>query len=323
MKKILSIFLCGIISAGILILPANATQNIKGAAKVNTQNTALNIRSSPKSGSTVKAKVSKGSYVTLISKSGSYWYVRYNTTGYGYAHADYLKTATENVKAVKTSSGRLRVRSSASTTGTIKAYLETGTEVPVLSSSNGFSKIIYNGNKTGYVSTSYLVKPESFTGKYSKISLKVPDYKQYDSRWAEVTLGNSGQSIKKIGCATTALAMTESYKAGTNIYPDAMAKKLSYTSGGAVYWPASYNIITDKSNYLNVIYNALKSGKPVIVGAKNSSGGQHYVVVTGIKETDTLTTSSFYINDPGSDTRVTLNQFLAAYPNFYKMMHTK
>ncbi len=323
MKKILSIILCGIIVTGILILPANATQNIKGAAKVNTQSTALNIRSSPKSGSTVKAKVSKGSFVTLISKSGSYWYVRYNTTGYGYAHADYLTTASENVRTVKTSSGRLRVRSSASVDSTVKAYLDTGTEVAVLSSSGSFSKIVYNGNKTGYVSTSYIVKLTSFTGKYGKISLKVPDYKQYDSRWAEVTLGSSGQSIRKIGCVTTALAMTESYKTGTAIYPHAMAKKLSYTSGGAVYWPTSYNIITDKNGYLDVIYNTLKSGKPIIVGAKNSSGGQHYVVVTGVKETDNLTASAFYINDPGSDTRVTLNQFFAAYPNFYKMLYTK
>ena len=67
--------------------------------------------------------------------------------------------------------------------------------------------------------------------------------------------------------------------------------------------------------------NPKLKGKPVIVGAKKSNGGQHYVVVTGVKATNTLTTSSFYINDPGSSTRTTLNQFFSAYPYFYKMLH--
>ncbi len=323
MKKILSLILCTVLLLSVSALPVNSADSINGSAIVNTQSTALNVRSSPKSGSTIKAKLSKNSYVTLINKSGNYWYIRYNTNGYGYAHSDYLKIASQNVKSVKTNSGRLRVRSSASANSTIKDYLSSGTEVSVLSTSGNFSRIVYNGNKTGYVSSGYLVKQHSFTNKYSKISLKVPDYKQYDSRWANVTLGNSGQSIQKIGCATTALAMTESYKTGTTIYPHNMAKKLSYTSGGAVYWPTSYTIITNSSGYLTTIYNSLKAGKPVIVGAKNSYGGQHYVVVTGVKETDTLTTSAFYINDPGSATRVTLNQFFASYPNFYKMLHAK
>ena len=143
----------------------------------------------------------------------------------------------------------------------------------------------------------------------------------YDAAYANVIIGNSGQSIAKIGCATTAIAMLESKRTNTTIYPHNMMKKLSYTSGGAVYWPSNYTQITSSSGYLTKIYNLLEQGKPVIVGAKNSNGGQHYVVVTGVKATNTLTTSSFYINDPGSNTRTTLNQFFSAYPYFYKMLH--
>jgi hypothetical protein len=102
-----------------------------------------------------------------------------------------------------------------------------------------------------------------------------------------------------------------------------MAKKLSYTSGGAVYWPTNYSIITSSEGYLEKIYNALQSGKPVIVGAKKSNGSQHYVVVTGVNATSTLTNASFIINDPGSSTRTTLAQFFAAYPNYYKMLYVK
>ena len=306
----------------LMVLPSTAA-DIVGAGRVNTKNSSLNVRSAPSSSASIKTRLPMGSYVTLISKTGSYWYVRYNTSGYGYCHANYIYSVSTAVRQVKTTSGSLRVRSAPSTSASILSYLPSGTLVTVHTADNDFAKIIYNGNKTGYVSTDYIIKPQSFTGNYNAISLKVPDYKQTDSRWANVTLGSSGQSIGKIGCATTALAMTESYRTGTTIYPNAMAKKLSYTSGGAVYWTTNYTIITSSSGYLQKIYDSLKIGKPIIVGAKNSYGGQHYVVVTGVKSCDTLTPSAFYINDPGSNTRITLNQFFSAYPNFYKMLYAK
>lgn len=323
LKRILCLTMTVIILCSIFILPSKAYSSILGAGRVSTQSSALNVRSSPSPTATVKTTLPRNSYVTLISKSGSFWYVQYNSFGYGYCHQNYIYQVTSRIMQVKTSGGRLRVRSSASASAPVSDYITSGILVSVHTTSGDFAKIIYDGGKTGYVSSAYLVKPDSFTAKYSAIKLNVPDFKQTDSRWANVTLGSSGQTIAKIGCATTALAMTESYRTGTIIYPNAMAKKLSYTSGGAVYWPSSYNVVTSASGYLTVIYNALKNGKPVIVGAKNSYGGQHYVVVKGIKQCDTLTASAFYINDPGSTSRTTLNQFFSAYPTFYKMLYVK
>ncbi len=325
MKKTISILMAMVLSLTLLPFTGkvNAAEKIYGAGKVSTNSTALNVRSSAAGTSTVKAKLSKGSYVTLISKSGKYWKVQYSSSGYGYCHSDYITTASTNVKTIKTTSGRLRVRSAASTSSTVKAYLSSGTQVTVLSTSGNFSKIVYNGTKTGYVSSGYLsnVSGTTSNNSYNAVKLNVPSFKQTDSRWANVTLGSSGQTIGRIGCATTAIAMLESYRTGTTIYPNTMAKKLSYTSGGAVYWPSHYTVITSSSGYLSKIYNLLKAGKPVLIGAKKSNGSQHYVVITGVKATAALTTSSFYINDPGSDTRTTLNQFFSVYPNFYKMMH--
>ena len=324
MKKTISILMAMVLSLSLLPFTENAkaAEKIYGAGKVSTTSTALNVRSSASGTATVKAKLSKDSYVTLVSKNGNYWRVQYSASGYGYCHADYIKASSTKVRTVKTTSGRLRVRSSASGSATVKDYLSSGTQVTVLSTSGSFSRILYNGTKRGYVSSSYLttdtVTPDS---SYKAIKLSVPSYKQTDSRWANVTLGSSGQTIGRIGCATTAIAMLESYRTGTTIYPNAMAKKLSYTSGGAVYWPSHYNIITSSSGYISKIYNLLKAGKPVLIGAKKSNGSQHYVVITGVKATSSLTTSAFYINDPGSNTRTTLNQFFAEYPNFYKMMH--
>ncbi len=324
MRKSISIFLALTMCLSVFMYSpkAHAATAIKGAGKVTTSSTALNVRSSSSTSSTVKTTLKKNSYVTLISKSGDFWRVQYSASGYGYCHTKYITSASTTVRTVKTTSGRLRVRSSASSTATVKAYLSSGTQVTVLSSSGSYSKIVYKGTETGYVHSDYL-KAIGTSTSYNAIKLSVPDFKQTDSRWANVTLGSSGQTIGRIGCATTALAMTESHRTGTTIYPHQMAKKLSYSSGGAVYWPTTYNIITNNSGYLAKIYTALKSGKPVIVGAKKSNGSQHYVVVTGVKATDTLTTSAFYINDPGSTTRTTLNQFFAAYPTFYKMLYVK
>lgn len=322
MKKIISgalaIILCFSLNA--FIPKGNAAAKIQGAGRVNTVSSGLNIRSSPSQSATVKTSAPKNSYITLLSKSGNYWYVEYKNGKYGYCHKDYVKIISENVKSVKTSNGRLRVRSSASTNSSIIAYLSSGSLVTVISQSGNFSRVLYNGNSLGYVHSDYLNSLSSETA-YKSIKLNVPNYKQTDSRWANVTLGSSGQSIAKIGCATTALAMTESYRTSSKIYPDNMAKKLTYTSGGAVYWPSNYKTITSSSGYLSKIYSLLKEGKPVILGCKKANGSQHYVVITGVKAVDSLTTSAFYINDPGSNSRTTLNQFISVYPTFYKILH--
>ena len=39
-------------------------------------------------------------------------------------------------------------------------------------------------------------------------------------------IGSSGKTIAQIGCATTGIAMLESYRTGSNIYPDAMSRKI-------------------------------------------------------------------------------------------------
>ena len=134
-------------------------------------------------------------------------------------------------------------------------------------------------------------------------------------------IGNSGKTIAQIGCVTTGIAMMQSYRTGTTVYPDAMSKKLSYNSSGSVYWPSDYIVTTSSAGYLSRIYELLREGKPVLIGAKNSSGGQHWVVVTGFSGGDTLTASGFTINDPGSASRTNLQQFLNSYPNFYKYFH--
>ena len=148
----------------------------------------------------------------------------------------------------------LNVRSGAGTSYGIIGWINAGEYVVALSSSGTWKKILYEGSQVGYASGNYL------SSGTSSIALSVPSYKQTDSRWASSQIGTSGRTISDIGCSTVALAMSESYRTGTTIYPDAMSKRISYTSGGAVYWPSNYTAYT-ASDYLSVIYNLLKSGK--------------------------------------------------------------
>lgn len=321
MRKFTSFILALILILGALSIPMSssaATASSK-AGIVSVTSGKLNVRSSASTSSTVVSSLSKGSYVTLMSKSGNWWRVEYANGKYGYCHSNYITTVSGTPATVKITSGSLNVRSGAGTSYSKIASLYKDKIVIVLGASGSWSKILFNGTKTGYVSTQYLSTSTSST--YSKVSLSVPSFKQTDSRWANVKIANSGKTIAQIGCATTAISMMESYRTGTTIYPDAMSKKLSYSSSGNVYWPSNYTAVTSSSGYLSGIYAKLKAGKPVLFGAKKSSGTQHWVVITGYTGGSSLTAAGFTINDPGSKSRTTLQHLLNEYPTFYKYFY--
>lgn len=321
MKKFVTSFVVTVAAAILFIIPitSHAATASSRAGIVSLSSGYLNVRSGSSTSSPILATLSSGTLVTLESKSGSWWQVEYSDGRYGYCHADYIKEFSSSPAAVNVGYGNLNLRSGPGTSYQRIGALPGGEIVLVLSQANGWSRILHSGNKLAYVSSQYLSGSlSSTTARYSAVSLSVPNYKQTDSRWANVRIGSYGQTISKIGCATTAIAMMESFRTGTTIYPSAMAKKLSYTASGNVYWPSHYTAVTSSSGYLSTIYDQLKAGKAVMIGAKNSYGGQHWVVVTGYTGGSSLTASGFTINDPGSNTRTTLAQFFAEYPYFYK-----
>ena len=323
MKKSAALFLiCWIlITVSSVICPVSGHTAAAdfSAGIVVTDGSRLNVRSGAGTASSVITSLDKGSYITLIGRSGAWWKVEYAQGQYGYCHADYIQTVSAAAAAVQTQSGRLNVRNGAGTAYAVVASLEKGETVLILSSANGWSRILYHGVRLGYVSSRYLSQVQ--TAVYSRITLPVPSYKQTDSRWAGVLIGNSGKTMAQIGCATTGIAMMESYRTGATVTPDVMSKKLTYTVSGSVYWPGYYTAVTNSVGYLSVIYNQLKQGTPVLLGAAKSTGGQHFVVVTGFAGGNSLTASGFTVNDPGSSSRTTLQQFLNDYPVFYKFFY--
>lgn len=297
-----------------LVLPAHAADSSSKAGQVSISSGRLNVRSSASSGSAVVSSLYKGDYVTLISQSGSWWKVEYAENKYGYCHADYIKVLSGSPTTVNTRSGSLNVRSGAGTGYAKTGSVSKGETVIVLSNSGSWSRILYDGVKTGYVSSQYL------SGSNPAVSLWVRSMKQMDDRWADTEVASSGKTLAQIGCATTAIAMLESHRTGIVRYPDEMMTLLTYTPSGSVYWPSHYTTVTNSSGYLSSIYSLLKQGKPILLGATNRYGSQHWVVITGFTGGD-ITADKFTIQDPGSNTRTTLQQFLTAYPNFYKYFY--
>ena len=318
-RRSLPMFAAFILAAVLFAAPVDAraadANSVAGAVTVSSWR--LNVRQQPNTDSAIVSHVYKGSYVTLLSRSGNWWQVEYGDGQTGWCHSDYITPVEGRPVTVQTGWGNLNVRSGPGTGYTQVDTLPKGKTVLLLSQNNGWSRILYHGTKTGYVSSQYL--SGSASAGYGAVSLSVPSYKQTDSRWANVTLGSSGQTIGKIGCATTAIAMMESYRTGSTVTPDTMSRRLSYTASGSVYWPGHYTVVT--SSDLSGIYKLLQQGKPVLYGAKNNYGGQHWVVIAGYTGGSTLTAAGFTVHDPGSNSRTTLQQFLSAYPHFYKYFH--
>lgn len=315
-NRICSAF-CALSLVASLAIPARAADAGSKAGRVDLSWGTLNVRSSPSTSAGIRTRLADEAYVTLVERSGDWWRVEYADGTFGYCHADYLTEIPASHARVQVSTS-LNVRSGPGTGYSRTGSLYSGEGVLVLSQSGGWSRILFDGGRTGWVSSQYL--STGGTPDSGSVKLSVPRYRQDDSRWAHVKLGSSGKTMAKIGCATTGIAMLESYRSGASVTPDVMSKRLKYTGSGSVYWPSDYTAVTSASGYLSKILSLLRAGKPVLLGATNSYGGQHWVVITGFTGGD-VTASNFTINDPGTDSRTTLAQFLKDYPNFYKFFH--
>ncbi len=316
MKKIFWIVLLFLGVCFLNIFPnAEAATDSSQAGLVQTEGSNLNVRAKNTTASAIIGKVKDNSYVTIHSTAGSFYYVEYLENTFGYVHKDYVRVVSSDARQVHTGGANLNVRTGPSTAYTQFEKIRDKDYAILLSNQGAFSKVLFEGNKVGYVSNAYLVSPMT----YSPVKLSVVSYKQYDSRWAYLTLGASGQTIQKIGCLTTCMAMSESYRTGLTKTPATIRNSFSYTSGGEMYWPSHYTTSTS-SGYLTTIYNSLKKNRPVMIGLKNAYGGQHWVLVTGFSGGNTLSTSGFIVNDPAS-TKTSLKEVMNAYPYFYKIAY--
>lgn len=289
-------------------------QDVKktGYANVTTN---LLVRSIPSTTGTILGRYASKTAISIIGESKDWYKVSYlGKTAYVMAkYVTFTKPVTETQASSSTTAASSSTSStSAASTGSSSSGSQTST--------NSGSTVTTVTNNAASSSTG----SAALYTTYSPVSISVPLYHQYDSAWASHRLGNSSATFRSAGCVTTCLAMLEEQKTKTTCTPLMMEAKLSYTSGGSVYWPRTTTQYTG-TDYLNVIYNQLRAGKPVIIGAKwASSNAQHYVVVTGYNgSTSKLSPSGFTVNDPGTAGAKNLAEFFGRTPRFYKLVYYK
>ena len=174
-------------------------------------NGGLNVRKGPSTSYAKIGKLANGSKVNVIATSGGWSKINYGST-VGYVSNDYLvneghtnneSTTGTTVKYVKASGG-LNVRKGPSTSYAKIGKLANGSQVKVISTSGGWSKINY-GSTVGYVSNDYLVNEghtnnESTAGttKYVKANGGLNVRKGPSTSYAKVGKLANGSQVKVI-----------------------------------------------------------------------------------------------------------------------------
>ena len=149
-------------------LNVSAVKSDSKAGVVAVSTGYLNVRKSASTASSIVSKLEKGSYITLISQNGNWWYVEYAKGQYGYCHSSYIKGTDSNIATVNTQSSPLNIRSGAGTGYSRLGTIPKGETVIVLSTSGDWCRILYNGTKTGYVSKKYLASSNANAYKESR-----------------------------------------------------------------------------------------------------------------------------------------------------------
>lgn len=236
----------------------------------------------------------------------------------------------------------LKLRKGPSTSTEILAEIARGSKITITSQYNSSWYGANHDGKDGYVSSKYVILPEngsssgssdnassgndskpSDTYKYNPISLSVPYYWQYDSRWADLRIGDSKNTIRTAGCIVCGLAGIDSYRTGKTITPADELEMQSFTSTGAIYWPSGTTSYSG-NDYLGVVYKQLQAKNPVLLGGHSEDGKQHWVVITGYAgQGNTLRASDFIINDSCYKDSTRLNEYQSKYPEFYKIVYYK
>lgn len=147
-----------------------STNNVEAATVSKyTAKEKVNLRSSASWKGKVYLTIPKGKTVTYLSKSGTWYKVKYGSkTGYvpsSYLTAATAKSADSQASAIPATNyqttSNLNVRSTSSASGKILAYIPKGKIVTATATSGTWLKVTYGG-KTGWVSGSYLKEYDAY-----------------------------------------------------------------------------------------------------------------------------------------------------------------
>lgn len=124
----------------------------------------LNMRTGPSTSYSVIRVIPNGAEVKVLSTSSGWARVVYGGSE-GYASLSYLKlksTLPSTGETVMVTTANLNMRTGPSTSYSVIRVIPNGAEVKVLSTSNGWARVVYGGSE-GYSSLSYLRLPTTST----------------------------------------------------------------------------------------------------------------------------------------------------------------
>ncbi len=222
--------------------------------------------------------------------------------------------------------GLLNIRTGPDRESAVAARVSYGDAIQVFwKDASGYVRVRYRKPHVTEAVEGYCVMEELSEAPPSdgRVFLDVPGYKQYDSRWGELSLGDSYETMASAGCATSCLAMSYSYLEGIATTPDGMAERLFYDEHGRLGFPKAYEKDWD-GNYLEHALVQLRRGVPVLIGGFTEDDRPHWVLITGYTgDGAELNASDFLIHDPASEERPTLAEFIRDYPVHDKIVYYK
>ena len=156
-KRALCLAMVLLLMAALPVLTGGAAGVIaEGVAEVSAS--ALNLRSGAGADTAILTTIPRGATVVVLQKQNSAWYrVYYNGTT-GYVSSDYLKNFSTSASlslSGTVNESDVRIRSSASTGGSILGTASKGARVSVSGIENGWYKISAEGH-TGFMRSDYI-----------------------------------------------------------------------------------------------------------------------------------------------------------------------
>lgn len=266
----------------------------------------LNVRSNADTKSTSIGKMGNGETLVITGKDGEWYQINYyGKTGYVYEKYAEIKgdilfrTTTEN----------LNLRKTMNTSSEVLGVIPKNTTVKVLSSSNGWSRVYYNG-KFGYCYSSYLVSNNNNTNNNtSSITTlnkegKVINVASNDTLNVRSLPNTSGSVITTLTNGTKVQVIGQDTQ--TKWYKISYNGKTGYVSNSYISIVGAWNSSTTTTMYtttnLNLrsgsstshsILTTIPSGASVTCYSKDSNGWMKvsYNGITGYVNASYLTSS--------------------------------
>lgn len=246
------------LSLGILLAsgigPWEPATHTEAAAITYYQTTSnLNMRQTASSKGKILITIPKGKTVSYISKSGTWYKVKYGTKT-GYVSSSYLKkTSTTTSAAAKTytyqTTDNLNLRATASANAKILLSIPKGKNVTYISTSGSWYKVKYN-DKTGYVSSKYIKKTLVTASKpveVPPVNFTATNYQTTASLNMRETASASGKLIMTIPKGEVVVAAS---KTNENWYKVKYGTKSGWVSGS--YLQEYYKYTNTTSIYYSI-----------------------------------------------------------------------